>query len=316
MKAIGGYFELELNVGTEYYQNAIRLNTGRNALEYILASKSYKKIYIPYFTCDVLLQPIKKLGIEYAFYHMNSQLEPVFDFDKIQSNEVFLYTNYFGQKDEFILELSKKNRNIIIDNAQSFYSRPLEGIDTFYSPRKFFGIPDGAYLFTNKKLNKKLEKDISYTRFEHLTKRIDVSPEEGYSAFSKNDAALDNQPILEMSNLTLRLLQSINYDEIAQQRKSNYKFLESALQSCNQFKLKINDSQIAMVYPFWTKEKGLRKKLMEKRIYTATYWPNVSEWTNKNMLEYNLMEEVVYLPIDQRYNQSDLQKVVNFILTD
>ena len=57
MSAIGGYFELELNKQGEYHQDAIRLNTGRNALEYIILANNYKKIYIPYITCAVLLQP-------------------------------------------------------------------------------------------------------------------------------------------------------------------------------------------------------------------------------------------------------------------
>lgn len=41
MKAIGGYFELELPYSEEYHKNALRLNTGRNAFEYILRSKKY-----------------------------------------------------------------------------------------------------------------------------------------------------------------------------------------------------------------------------------------------------------------------------------
>ena len=40
---IGGYFGLELLDNGEFHKNAIRLNTGRNALEYILQSNRYKK---------------------------------------------------------------------------------------------------------------------------------------------------------------------------------------------------------------------------------------------------------------------------------
>ena len=46
MNAIGGYFGLELDKENEYHSEAIRLNTGRNALEYILISGFYKKIYL------------------------------------------------------------------------------------------------------------------------------------------------------------------------------------------------------------------------------------------------------------------------------
>ncbi|XHR96722.1 hypothetical protein ACFJIV_08730 [Mucilaginibacter sp. UC70_90] len=70
LKPIGGYLELELPKGNEYYPDLVRLNTGRNALEYILIQKKYHKIYIPYFTCDVLLEPIARTGIQYQFYHV------------------------------------------------------------------------------------------------------------------------------------------------------------------------------------------------------------------------------------------------------
>lgn len=38
---------------------------------------------------------------------------------------------------------------IILDNTQSFFQKPISGIDTIYSCRKYFGVPDGAYLSTN-----------------------------------------------------------------------------------------------------------------------------------------------------------------------
>ena len=48
MDAIGGYFSLELPQREEYHKHAIRLNTGRNCLEYILRAREYKKAYLPY----------------------------------------------------------------------------------------------------------------------------------------------------------------------------------------------------------------------------------------------------------------------------
>ncbi len=133
MTAIGGYFELELKDGFEYHTHAIRLNTGRNALEYILEAQQYAKIYLPYYGCDVLLQPINTLNILYEYYHINEHFEPVFDFKKVKQNEVFLYTNYFGLKDQYILDLIKNCENVILDNAQSFFSKPIPSVDTFYS---------------------------------------------------------------------------------------------------------------------------------------------------------------------------------------
>ena len=149
MKAIGGYFELELNDGHEWHANAIRLNTARNAFEYVLRSEKYKRVHLPYYTCDAMLEPIEKLEVERQFYHIDTNLEPCVDPAALPEDEGFVYTNYFGLKDRCVEALAQVCPTLIVDNAQSFFSTPLPGVDVFYSPRKFFGVPDGAYLYTD-----------------------------------------------------------------------------------------------------------------------------------------------------------------------
>ena len=315
MEAIGGYFGLELQSGNHYHNgsNCIKLNTGRNCLEYLLKVTNYSKIYLPYFTCDVLLEPLVKLNRSYEFYCVDENLEPVFDYNKITAEEGFLYTNYFGLKDRFIYDLGTKVSNLIIDNAQSFFSAPLNGVTTFYSPRKFFGVSDGAYLYCNKEINEVLERDISYNRMSHLLIRKDVSAEAGYSSFVFNDKGLENQPIKRMSVLTESILGTLDYESIAKKRIENYIFLDNALKHCNLLSLQLGKESVPMVYPFWTKNLNLKKRLLENKIYTATYWPNVKEWCEEESLEYRLANEVVYLPIDQRYDMGCIGFMINLI---
>lgn len=314
MDSIGGYFGLELSKSKEFHKNAIRLNTGRNALEYVLLANSYKKIYLPYFTCNVLLEPITKLNIQVIFYSINKSLEPIFDYNKIKHAEAFLYTNYFGLKDNFVKTLSKKCKNLIIDNAQSFYSKPLENIDSFYSPRKFFGVSDGAYLYCRKKLDTTLEKDISYERFAHLLRRIDISAEDGYQDFINSDKKLINQSIKEMSSLTHALLDSINYNDCATLRKENFDYMHKHLKNSNLLEINLDAENVPMVYPYWCEDENLREKLITHKIYTPMYWPNVLDWSKKTSLEYKMTKEIVYIPIDQRYNIYKMKDIINSIL--
>ena len=167
MKPIGGYFELELRPGKEYHTNLIRLNTGRNSLEYILRVKKYKKVYLPYYTCDTVLEPLEKLRIDYVFYRIDRKLEPVIDFD-INDDEALIYNNYYGLKGATVQKLAGEDFHLIVDNAQAFFDKPLPGIDTFYSPRKFFGVPDGGYVATEKENPDRLERDNSANRLGHL----------------------------------------------------------------------------------------------------------------------------------------------------
>lgn len=310
---IGGYFELELNKGQHYHQNFLRLNTARNCFEYILRARQCCKVYIPYYTCQVMLEPINLLGISYEFYHIDEKLEPIFD-KSLQQNELFLYTNYYGIKNNTIKKLiSAFGDKLIVDNSQAFYDEPHPNIDTFYSARKFFGVPDGAYLCTSKIVDIQMEEDISIDRLSHLVKRIEMNAGKGYADFASNDKALNNQPIRKMSKLTSALLGNIDYSEAKKRRIENFQYLHTLLKEKNLFCFEDSDYTCPMVYPFYTEDDTLRKKLIDNKVYIATYWNNVLEWTPTNSIESRLVKNLLPLPIDQRYTFTDMDTIKRII---
>ncbi|MET3034944.1 hypothetical protein ABXT08_02465 [Chryseobacterium sp. NRRL B-14859] len=316
-KAIGGYFELETPARKAGCpgDNAIILNSARNCLEYILRAQKKSKIYIPYYTCDVILEPVKKVNFEYEFYDVDSNLEPIFNYENIKDHEAFLYTNYFGIKDHFIKDLVQKiPDHIIIDNAQALFSPVIRDIDQFYSPRKFVGVADGGLLYTDKKIDQTFERDESYQRMSHLLKRIDLSAEQGYADFSENDKSLENQPIRTMSNLTERILLGIDYENIKERRKENFLFLHTALKEKNKLSIDLSEMSVPLIYPFRTDDKNLRQKLINEKIYCATYWPNVLNWCTEDQNSYTLTKEIIALPIDQRYSINEMKKILECIM--
>ena len=313
MTSIGGYFELELPQGTEYHSNAIALNTGRNALEYILRVRGYQRVYLPYYSCEVLLEPFEKLGVDYTFYHINVNLEADFQ-ESLHSDEAILYINYFGLKQDHVKALAQRyGKQLIVDNTQAFFAGPIDGIDTFYSCRKFFGVPDGAYLYCDQKLDADLEQEHSWDRMTHLLKRIDVSAEAAYADFREQSVKLKYNPIKRMSSLTRRLMSSVDYDQSAATRRQNYQFLDHTLGSKNGISLPLDDDAVPMVYPFLTIDQQLRHRLIDNKVYVATYWPNVLDWVNTDSTEYTLAAQLLPLPIDQRYGEDDLTRIFKLI---
>ena len=309
MSAIGGYFELELRKGEHYHTGALRLNTARNSFEYVLRARGYKKVYMPYYTCEVMFQPLKKLEIEYSFYHIDESFE-ICNLPILKESEALLYTNYFALKQRYVESLANiYGSQLIVDNAQAFYAPRLDGIDTFYSARKFFGVPDGAYLYTDCLLEEELEQDISLDRMTHLIKRIELGAEAGYDDFRRADDSLDNQPIRKMSKVTEAILQSIDYDTIARKRILNYSVLESKLGGNGIYRL--DNKCVPMAYPYATKDSNLRKILINNGIYVPKYWSNIS--TEKAALEYSLSETIIPLPIDQRYTENEMNRIVSLI---
>lgn len=311
-KEIGGYFGLELSERiSHYHKDALRLNTARNCFEYILRLKQYKKVFIPFYTCDVILEPLKRLNIGYEFYHINEDFEPLFD-KTLKRDEAILYTNYFGICRKIVLKLIAKYSNqIIIDNSQAFFEKRIDNIDTFYSPRKFFGVADGGYLYTDALLEMEFEYDVSYKRMSHLLKRIDISASFGYSDFKENDNILSNQPIKFMSKITDQILQSIDYKKCINKRKSNFAFVHSLLSSENGINIHIVEDQIPMVYPFLSPNgEKIKKKLIENNIFVPTYWEN-SKNKSINAVEKTLINQIVALPIDHRYSSLDISKYIS-----
>lgn len=312
-KEIGGYFEIELARGNnEYHSGAIKLNSGRYCLQYILRAKKFKKIYIPSYICDSILQPIKNENISYEFYSINEYFEPIFD-KPINDNECFLYVNYFGINSKNVKKSVAQFKNVIIDNSQAFFEPRCNDIDTFYSARKFFGVSDGAYLYCNTNIDIPLKREISLDRMNFLLNRIENSAQDGYQLFQKNEIYFTGCGLNRMSKLTERILNSIDYETIRKIRNCNFLFLHEKLSKYNELNIDIDNINGPMIYPFMNSAGNLKEKLIKKKIYIATYWHEVKDRVKKDSFENNLVNHLIPLPIDQRYNLDDMKLIIKSI---
>ena len=114
----------------------------------------------------------------------------------------------------------KKYKNIIFDNIHAFFQKPVEGVDTIYSCRKFFGVPDGGYLSTDVVLREQLPKDISTDRMKHILGRFEGKASDFYADFKANDHSFATLELREMSELTHNLLRGIDCGCLSKDRKA------------------------------------------------------------------------------------------------
>ena len=313
MKSIGGYFGMEFGNGSEYHDQLMKLNTGRNAFEYILRAKKYQFVYLPHFTCDVLMEPIKRAGIKHAFYHIDEALDPIIDFT-VKPGECFVYINYFGVKNDTVERLATEIDNLVIDNSQAFFSKPVGKTETFYSCRKFFGVPDGAYLNTNTENLLQFPQDVSYNKCTHLLKYIDHSIEEGYGDFLANETLLASEGIKQMSALTQTIMSSVDYVFCREKRNKNFFYLHEKLGSINEIKLNFKSTDGALCYPLLVSGQPLRQRLNNERIYSADFWPNVRRSLAEDEYEHFLAANLAALPVDHRYDEKDMDQIVETII--
>lgn len=314
MKEIGGYFELEKLISNEYHKSLIALNSGRNALIYILKSRKIEKLYIPYYLCESVYEILKKYNYKYEFYKIKEDFIPNFE-KNLDKNEYLYVVNYYGQlNNEILKKLKDRYKNIIVDNTHSFFQEPLNEIDTIYNCRKWFGVPDGAYLSTNKILDVNLEKDKSKERIIHLLGRFEETASEYYKYFQKNDDIFEKLELKQMSDLTHNILGAIDYKKIKNIREENYKILEERLKDFN--KIKLQKQGVPFCYPLYLENAvEIKQKLAKQKIYIPTLWPNVLEEVSQEDIEYKYAKNILPIPCDQRYNEEDMKRIIELIDT-
>lgn len=306
MKEIGGYFELERFEGSGYHKGLLELNSGRNALAYLLRTKKIRTLYLPVFLCDSVSNVCSREGCQVAYYPIDKAFLPVFD-RPLEEDQWIYVVNFYGQiSNEQVMQMKERWPRLIFDNVQAFFQKPLENVDTIYSCRKFFGVPDGAYLATEPAAE--LPQDVSCDRMRHILGRFEGAASEYYGDFKANDRNMVDLDVMQMSALTQNLLRAVDYESVRTKRNKNFETLHKVLGEHNPLPLSIPDGPYC--YPFYCKNgMQIKQKLAQQKIYVATLWPNVLQ-TEGNALEKDYAENILPLPCDQRYTPEDMQRIL------
>lgn len=311
----GGFLPLELSSRPEnidfFRRRGLSVASARAALKLLLLSdRSINKIYIPAFSCCSILETIKHCGIEYSLYHLTEEFLP----EKVvlKSNEKLLYINYFGINDYSVSKVTRlfSKNSLIIDNSQALFSEPIEKIyATIYSPRKYIGIPDGGYIYTSVKLDtsdvKECKNDIA-----HLCERRWGNRELAYKMFLDHEEKFSSDKLMNISQASHDFLMACDLSKISKCRKRNFNFLSHILN--NHLFVDLNEST-PLTFPLIHKDTvTTKKKLIEHKIFTPTYW---SESNNHylNSFESYLVNSLIHLPIDQRYNEDDMSFISDLV---
>lgn len=322
MEKIGGYFELELPHGScDYHQHAsLFLKNGRAALRYILEKTSVKKVYLPFFSCHVLLEPIQLLDVEFEFIAINECLE-FKQIPNLQREEILLYINYFGLKSSYINKLTESLKGkIIIDNTHDFFFVPSNSNESWYfnSCRKSFGVPDGAYLYAPQKyssINLELQTN-DITTIAHLWERMNGNITEGYAKFIQYEESLNSELIIG-SETTTHLLSGLEFSQIQQRRKDNFAYLHSRLKSSNQLTdlCSYSSSDTPFCYPYLPETKLQQQHLWKENIFIPILWRECFQKLESDQFPTakRLANHTLHLPIDHRYDQAQMEYIVQKI---
>ncbi len=311
MKEFGGYFELEQFCGCEYHSTGVlRFNYCRFAWQYLLEARKITKIYIPYYICDSLIVPAMRSGVQIEYYHIDESFCPVCEHIPTD-REAILIVNYFGFLNQQKLQsLVDKYKHIIVDNTQAFFARPIKDVDTLYSCRKFFGVPDGGYLFAQGVPTPTLSQDSSADRMNFLTGRLEDGAQKHYLEFRRAEDNAEEEGVKSMSNTTQNLLRGIDYERVKAVRTQNYQRMHEQLRAYNVLN-HMPALEGPYIYPLYFKgdAQRLRTFLAENHVYVPVLWNNVYDVLREDCLETRLVSHILPLPIDQRYTIADVDEI-------
>lgn len=326
--------------------DSVLMSTGRSAQALVIDEVEQrnpslqKKVLIPSFTCETVIEPFITKGYEISTYSINEKLNvnrDIFEKEVLESNaSIVLIHQYFGFQtmkglDETIYRLSAKGIVFIEDRTQCLYSDfavlPVDYI--VGSIRKWSCLPDGGFAIccTGKFKNKPTHCDtkLEYEKIEAFKKKYSYlhqnlgSKEEYLNLLKKAEHTLENQnEYYLMSESAIKIQKRLNIEELKKKRILNYNYLYNHLigiENINIITPKIYEDEVPLyIMCLVSNRDEFQFKLSENQIYAPIVW----EQSIKYHVEIcNVAQELynsgICIPIDQRYDIDDMERIISCI---
>lgn len=315
-KEYGGCLPLEIKkLNTELFHgfDYVALNSGRNAIAYAAKAFGYQACYIPYYTCKTVEAGLQEVGVEVRYYNIDDHFMPIEPKGGFDDKALFVYTNYFGIMTHVIKQdIIAEHSHVLFDNTQGFFTEPMRGTLSAYSCRKFFGVPDGAYLVGMDIPRIELATGTSADTAGFLLKSIETGPNQAYEMSKENEEHINQEGMRFMSPLTSALMSGVDFKSVSDQRIKNFNVLHESLKDINELDIKLENGA-PMVYPLLVAKDGVREALVENKIFVPRWWRWIVESSDTNDFEKYLSKYLVPIPITQIYSEQDMNFIADVV---
>lgn len=315
LKEFGGCPPLALGEGRGHpFENLPRLelNSEFTALHVALSEIRPEKLYLPHYISGSVIRVAEQLGVSVCYYSIDASLVPI---GLDGADGTVLIINHNARCESYIKDFVKSHGSVIIDNSYSFFSPPilLSGIYNIYSLRRFFPVPDGAYLVSDRLPDVALPRDVSYKRARNLLKSLELGEGEAYKENMAAEQELTKER-LGMSRLTEIMAGAIDYSAAKEARRRNFEALHSRLGKFNLHSLDTEEDAVRKFYPLLVNE-DIRASLVQNKIYVPLMWRRLTDERFEGSTEKRLSERMLYLPTDEWYSAQDMEYIAEIILS-
>ena len=316
---IGSFLELAFPTGREWHrgEDVARLNSGRAAIWHAARCLGCRRVWLPYYQCDTVRSFLLAHNVEVLNYEIDRAFTPLLD--QNTEDTAIVLVNYYGvMGHKRMSALAAKYRNVIIDNSQGFFAKPIIGCMNVYSARKFVGVPDGAYVVGEgaTRFLTEYAQDFSSDTADFLLKRIEYGCEGAtYAARMQNEARIDGADCLQMSKLTRTILDGADYPLIQAKRRENFAIAHQLLGDLNLLSPMqyYEENTVPMVYPFLAEQDSLLPTLLANKHFQGHWWSYLLDEVEANSNEAWLSRYMIPITVDQRYGEAELLHISRIV---
>ncbi len=302
-------------------------SSGRAALyqilNYLRQEKGFNRVLLPDFLCSSVLVPVKALGLEFAFYQIDENLE----LEQENLSELYkggtsiLLINYFGLKNlekqiKAIRTIDEK-AIIIEDDVQAFYEflKPLGDVDfKFTSLRKTFAIPDGGLVKTKYNMPV-VDKPNTFGQYKAAAALLKSMREGNFNdkiyleMFEKGESLIDEEIECGMSRIAEKLYFFVNDEHVKVRRLNNAHYLLEGLGRIGvKPMIPVKDGYVPLFIPIIVKNRDVvRKAMFQKEIFCPVHWPLDGMHVKRGEM---MAKTELSLIIDQRYGRNDMDSIL------
>lgn len=308
------------------------MDYGRSAIRHIPLPTD-KMILLPEFLCESVILCFHKEQVKFYNIDRTFNIDEEDLFKKWDNSVGIVYIcHYFGYLQN--PKVLQKIRNyadergciVIEDTTQSLFSDHVTCGDYMVaSIRKWMPIPQGGMLYTNRgEMPSLLDIPVNDDNFRtygmilkdlFLKKKYDTNAmyrEIFCRCEEKIDLSID---IKQVSQFTKFLIECVDINLLKEKRRQNYFRLQKELKKIELFPIReLAENECPFVYPMRVNNRDkFRRYLMDNRIYCAVHWPfdNIHSKARVNA-RYNA-ETLLSLPIDQRYDFTEIDYMIDVI---
>jgi len=335
-KIIGGMFGLELTVlaaegarvdkPTVLQGRCQMLATARSALTLLVETLRPAQAWLPSYLCDVMAEAVAHTGTPLCFYPVSADLQITDEawLRKVGRGDIVVFIDYFGFNawESTAQKVRAAGAFVVEDACQAFLNDTFSAHSHFViaSPRKFIGVPDGGVLLARPGVQLPSitlappPSEWWFDAFAATLQRGEFDRHGGdrkwFELFRRFDP---NGPLHPhaMSEFSVQLLARFDYAEIARRRRANYEFLLSELGPLALF-TRLPNGVVPLGFPVRLAGRDrVRQALFAADIFPPVHWPLGGAVPETFIESHRLAREITTLPCDQRYDESDMKRLVS-----